>query len=189
MLSNSEVNKSFKPRWTSGIASILAVLILTGCSVGDMADLQLFVKTAHQDKKPEIEPLPEIPPFKAFEYSREEASDPFSALNIVSSGGDSRGVGLGKRPDSDRRKEPLEKYPLDALKMVGTITKEGVPHIVVKTNDGTAVLATLGSYMGQNDGKIKEIVPEEQRVVLVETVLDPAGRWVTRDVEITIDES
>jgi len=42
--------------------------------------------------------------------------------------------------------------------------------------------------LGQNDGKIKSISPEEQSVVLVETVLDSAGRWVTRNVELIIDE-
>jgi len=153
-----------------------------------MSDLESFVENAHKDKKPEIEPLPEIPPFKAFEYASEDGVDPFSTSNIVNVDENGNSVGAGARPDSDRRRQPLEKYPLDALRMVGTITQEGVPHVVVKTNEGNAVLATLGNYMGQNDGKIKEIIPEEQRVVLVETVLDPAGRWVTRDVEITIDE-
>ncbi len=186
---SSKFKQHAKSAWTLRLSSLACVVVLSGCVGGDMSDLENFVKTAHQDRKPEIEPLPEIPPFKAFEYEREDETDPFSAANIVSNDGDGRGVGVGKRPDADRRKEPLEKFPLDALRMVGTITKEGVPHVVVKTNEGTAVLATLGSYMGQNDGKIKEIVPEEQRVVLVETVLDPAGRWVTRDVEITIDES
>lgn len=161
-------------------------LLLQSCVGSDITDLKTFVETAHKDKRPEIEPLPEIPPFKAFEYASEDGSDPFSSENIVSR--DEDGGGLGARPDSDRRREALEKFPLDALSMVGTITKEGVPHIVVKVSEGSALLATIGNYMGQNDGKIKEIIPEEQRVVLVETVLDPAGRWVTRDVEIKIDE-
>ncbi len=173
---------------SSKVFSVVFLVIgLQGCTGGDMSDLQNFVATAHQDKKPEIEPLPEIPPFKAFEYLNEEATDPFSTENIVSTDGE-RAIGVGKRPDQNRRRQALEKFPLDALRLAGTITKDGVPHVVVKTNDGSAILATIGNYMGQNDGKIREIIPEEQRVVLVETVLDPAGRWVTRDVEITIDE-
>ena len=58
--------------------------------------------------------------------------------------------------------------------------------MIVKTTQGTAHLAKIGNYLGQNDGKITQIYPEEQRVLLVETVADPAGRWVTRDVELTI---
>jgi type IV pilus assembly protein PilP len=82
----------------------------------------------------------------------------------------------------------LEEFPLDALSMVGTMSQKGVPWVIVKTTQGTAHLASIGNYLGQNDGKIIQIFPEEQRVLLVETVADPAGRWVTRDVEITIDE-
>ena len=58
----------------------------------------------------------------------------------------------------------------------------------MKTSEGTAHRATLGNYMGQQDGKIVQIVPEEQKVVLAELVQDPNGRWITRNVEITIDE-
>ena len=172
------------------LAVVLMAIVLAGCAGSDMSDLREFVDTAHQDKKPEIEPLPEIPPFKAFEYQSEDEVDPFGLQNIISQSesGDAT-IGQAQRPDANRRREPLEQFPLDALKMVGTITnKEGVSHVVVSTAEGTALLAKIGNYLGQNDGKIASISPEEQKVVLVETILDPSGRWVTRDVEITIDE-
>ena len=164
------------------------VTFLSGCVGSDMSELERFVEATHKDKKPEIEPLPEIPPFKAFAYASEEEVDPFSSGNIVANDGEGRSVGSTKRPNADRRRQPLEKFPLDALRMVGTITKQGVSHVVVKTNEGTALLATVGEYMGKNDGKITSIIPEEQRIELTETVLAPSGRWVTRDVEIIIDE-
>ncbi len=173
----------------SKLMTVVGIALLTQSCIGsDMSDLESFVATAHKDRRPEIEPLPEIPPFKAFEYASQDGNDPFSSDNIVTNNGEGRGAGVGTRPDSDRRRQPLEQYPLDALTLVGTITKDGIPNVVVKTNEGSALLATIGNYMGQNDGKIKEIIPEEQRVVLVETVLDPAGRWITRDVEMTINE-
>lgn len=170
------------------MALVGVALVMQGCVGSDMSDLEAFVATAHKDKRPEIEPLPEIPPFKAFEYENQDGNDPFSSDNIVTNSGDGRGAGVGTRPDTDRRREPLEQYPLDALTLVGTITQDGVPNVVVQTTEGAALLARIGNYMGQNDGKIREIIPEEQRVVLVETVLDPAGRWITRDVEMTINE-
>ena len=175
-------------KWFLGPLLALSVMSLTGCTGSDMSDLQQFVDTAHQDKKPEIEPLPEIPPFKAFVYGEAYELDPFGVGNIATRDEDGRAIGTVQRPDADRRREALEKFPLDALRFVGTITKKGLSHVVVKTNEGTALLATVGNYMGQNDGKIKEIVPQEQRLVLVETILGPNGRWVTRDVELTIDE-
>lgn len=161
--------------------------VLQACSGGDMSDLREFVATAYQNEKPKIEPLPEIRPYIGFEYVAIEESDPFSVSNIISSRDDDS-VAVDRRPDTNRIKEELEDFPLDALRMVGTISQEGVPWVIVKTNQGTAYLASIGNYMGLNDGKIELIIPEEQRVVLQETVSDPAGRWVTREVEITIDE-
>lgn len=151
-----------------------------------MSDLKEFVASAYRDKKPEIEPLPEIPPYKGFEYSAIEEEDPFNQENIITERPD--GTFAGQSPDADRRREPLEAYPLDALKMVGTLTQEDTPYVIVQTSDGTAHRATIGNYMGQNEGKIQQIVPVEQKIVLAELVLDPAGRWVTRELEITIDE-
>ena len=168
-------------------ALVLCMFGLQACQNNQMADLKQFVATAYQDKKPEIEPLPEIKPFKGFEYSAAGEEDPFGFKNIGENRNDGLVGGAGS-PDRNRRKEPLEDYPLDALKMVGTMTQEQVPWVVVQTTDGKALRATIGNYMGLNDGKITEIVLDEQKVVLAELVLDTAGRWVTREREITIDE-
>jgi type IV pilus assembly protein PilP len=163
------------------------LLVLPACSDGEMSDLKSFVATAYQDKKPEIESLPEIQPFKPFEYSVADDQDPFSVGNIVTSRSDNTAL-AGDSPDVNRRREPLEEYPLDALRFVGTMTKEEIPWVIVQTSEGTAHRAKVGNYMGQNDGKIMRIMTAEQKVVLAELVLDPAGRWVTRETELTIDE-
>ena len=160
---------------------------LQACQSSELSDLQEFVATAYQDKKPEIESLPEIQPYKGFEYSATEENDPFSVGNIAAShAAESSASGVG--PEQNRRREPLEEYPLDALKLVGTMEQEITPWVIVQTSEGTAHRATVGNYMGQNEGKIKQIRLDEQAVVLVELVRNSAGRWVTREVEITIDD-
>jgi len=180
---------SNKNRISSSIKALFGIVIalsLQACQDRSMSDLKHFVATAYEDKKPEIEPLPEIQPYKGFAYSAAEDDDPFSFGNIVTSRDPA--IASAVSPDNDRRKEPLEQYPLDALKLVGTMTQENVSWIIVKTPESTALRATVGNYMGQQDGKIKQIIPDEQKIVLAELVLDPKGQWVTRDVEITIDE-
>lgn len=171
------------------VKSAIVVFVLLGiqaCQDGSMQDLRDFVADAYKDKTPEIEPLPEIKPYQDFEYGAAEEQDPFNLENIITSR--AAVVALGDSPDSNRPREPLEEYPLDALKMVGTMSQGERPYVIVKTSEGTALRATIGNYLGQNDGKIKQIVPEEQKVLLTEIVLDAAGRWVNRDVEITIDK-
>ena len=165
---------------------IFVLLGIQACQNNNMQDLRDFVANAYKDKKPEIEPLPEIKPYKDFEYAAAEANDPFSLENIITSRAAT--AASGDSPDSNRPREPLEEFPLDALKMVGTMSQAQRPYVIVKTSEGTALRATIGNYMGQNDGKIKQIIPEEQKVLLTEIVLDNAGRWVNRDVELTIDK-
>jgi type IV pilus assembly protein PilP len=63
-----------------------------------------------------------------------------------------------------------------------------VPWVIVQTSEGKAFRAKVGNYLGQNEGQIMQIIPQEQKIVLAELVLDSAGLWVTREVEITIDE-
>lgn len=168
------------------LVAVIAVF-LQGCQDTGMADLKKFVNEAYQDKKPDIEPLPEIQPYKKYEYAAGGEEDPFGFDNIAST--DVSGAKGGEnRPNPNRRKERLEEYPLDALKMVGTLTKENQPWVIIRTSEGIAHLATLGNYLGQNEGKIEKIIADEQLVMISETVLDTAGRWVTRDVEITVGE-
>jgi len=170
------------------ITTVVFLMLLQACQDTSMTDLKRFVAEAYQDKKPEIEPLPEIQPYKGYEYAGSDEADPFGFDNIASSrDGDGAGSG-GNRPDSNRRKEQLEEYPLDALEMVGTMSKKNQPWVIVKTAEGIAHLATIGNYLGQNEGEIQEILPEEQLMVISETVLDSAGRWVTRDIELTVGE-
>jgi len=169
------------------VYSFVLMFALQACQGGEMRDLKEFVSSAYKDAKPEIEPLPEIQPYKGFEYAGLEDQDPFSVTNIVTNRGDGT-IAVGVNRDENRRREALEGYPLDALKMVGTMTQKDVPWVIVQSSEGTVHRATMGNYMGQNEGKIKTILTEEQKIVLSELVLDTAGRWVTREVELIIDE-
>lgn len=177
---------TFMFRFSKLVSCVLVLLLLVGCQDNNMGDLKEFVASAYRDKKPDIEPLPEIAPYKGFEYAAGEEEDPFNSDNIITDRPDN--VGVGDSPDANRRREELENYPLDALRMVGTLTQQQTPYVIVQTSEGTAHRATVGNYMGQNDGRIKEILPMEQKIVLAEMVIDPVGRWVTREIEITIDD-
>jgi len=185
LASNVSVQAASHARPVVSVCVALSMLSLQACGDAAIKDLKVFVDTAYQDKKPEIEPLPIIEPYKGFEYAAGELSDPFSRGNIINAES-VESPELAVR-NINRRREKLEEYPLDSLAMVGTITKEGVPWVVVQTLDKGAHLATIGNYLGQNEGRIKDIYPDEQRMVLVENVPDPSGRLVANEVEMQID--
>ena len=61
---------------------VLGFGLLAGCSSDGLDDLREFVKTAHADRKPKIEPLPEIKPYEAYAYAASDLASPFSPANL-----------------------------------------------------------------------------------------------------------
>ncbi len=161
---------------------LFVATLLVGCSEGDIRDLHKFVKEAHKDRKPRVEPLPRIRPYESYTYTATNLTDPFSRGNLVKRKPTAGGSGLS--PDLDRRKEPLEQYPLDSLRMVGTLGRGDVSWAVIHAPDGTIHRAGEGSYLGQNFGKIMTVADE--KLAIKEIVQGPGGNWVERDATIAI---
>lgn len=166
------------------VVCAVLVLLLGACANDGMDDLRQFVANADAGKKPRIEPLPEIKPQEPFTYSAEDLVDPFSSRNLKSQGVQS--AGGGPRPDLNRRKEPLEEYPLDALKMVGTLERGKQAWAVIQAPDGTVYRAGVGNHLGQNFGTITRIT--EDKIDIVELVQGSLGDWVERPASIALAE-
>jgi len=163
---------------------VLAFGLLAGCSSDGLEDLREFVKTAHADRKPKIEPLPEIKPYEAFAYAAADLTNPFSPTNLRPQSLQAK-LG-GPRPDMNRRKEPLEDFPLDALKMVGTLSKDKQSWGIVQTTDGAVYRVQKGNHLGQNFGRITRVTDE--KIDLVELIQGAMGEWVEREASIAIQE-
>lgn len=163
---------------------VLALSVLAGCSSDSLEDLREFVKTAHADRKPKVEPLPEVKPYEAFAYAAADLPDPFSPANLKPMS--AQGKGSGPRPDMNRRKEPLEDFPLDALKMVGTLSRGRQSWAVIQAPDGTVHRVQRGNYLGQNFGRITRVT--EEKIDLIEYVQGAMGEWVEREASVAIQE-
>lgn len=161
----------------------LFCIVLSGCSSDGLEDLREFVKTAYADKKPKVEPLPEIKMQETFIYNAANLTDPFASFNLKPQGQKSAS---GPRPDPNRRKEPLEDYPLDSLKMVGTLMRGKQAWAVIQAPDGTVHRAQIGDHLGQNSGMINKIT--EEKVDLIELIQGTMGDWVERESNLTLLE-
>lgn len=162
------------------------LLVLSGCTSNDgMDDLREFVKNEHADRKPRIEPLPEIKPHEAFAYTASGLTDPFAPRNLQSQAA-AAGAGSGPKPDMNRRKEPLEDFPLDSLKMVGTLERGKRFWAIVQAPDGTVHKLETGNHAGLNFGEVKKIT--EEKVELVELIQGALGDWVEREASLAITE-
>lgn len=160
----------------------LVALSVGGCGNDGMDDLREFVATAHADRRPRVEPLPEVKTHQTFVYSAADLSDPFASFNLRLHGTKTGGSGL--QPNPNRRKEPLEDYPLDALKMVGTLSRGKRALAVIQAPDGTVHQATVGNHLGQNFGMITKI--SDEKVELIELIQGGLGDWIERQASLAL---
>ncbi|WP_093138702.1 pilus assembly protein PilP [Pseudoxanthomonas sp. GM95] len=146
---------------------------------GDAPNLEDWVANVRARPAPPLEPLPVMQQFETFEYAAQGLRDPFSTAWSTADAS-------GLRPDPNRRKETLEQYPLDSLKMVGTIGSGSGLVGLVMAPDKVTYRVSAGAYMGQSDGRITDI--QQDRVDLVELVPDGAGGWLERPAAVTLDQ-
>jgi type IV pilus assembly protein PilP len=162
--------------------------MLTACSGNPTADLETYAEDVKSRQKSSIEPLPEFEPFDSFQYAAAELRDPFTApvFSHAPAALAQATTGGGIQPDFDRPTEPLEEYPLDSLRMVGTLEQNEEAWALVQDTDNTIHRVQGGNYMGQNHGKIIRVT--EFEVELTEIIPDGLGGWMERPASIAISE-
>ncbi len=166
---------------------LLNLLLLNACSSDDKSDLIQFINQVKARPKTQIEPLPEIKVIEPFIFKPMGLRDPFRPIEKVAEAEPlDIGTGRGIRPDPARRKEELESYSLDALRMVGTITKDAVLWGLIKAGDGTIHRVRESNYIGRNHGKIIRIV--EDKIELMEIVPDKPGAWREQQASLALSE-
>jgi type IV pilus assembly protein PilP len=155
-------------------------IFLSGCTRG-MSDLRSWVAQEKAKKGAPIQPLPVIKTFETFKYDDQDRRDPFSPSTAELQ---TNNAANGPRPDADRAQQPLEKFALDSLKMVGTLGAGAGMEVLVKDPGGVIHRVHVGEYMGQNYGHITAI--SDDHVDLVELVSNGNGGWMERPASIAL---
>ena len=170
--------------------ALAAVAALGACTSSNDEEIHKWMQEQRAATKPQVKPIPEPKRFTPENYTQESAVDPFSQQKLTQAlKKDSQQAGTASAallaPELNRRKEPLEAYPLDSMTMVGSLVKQGQPVALVKV-DNLLYQVRPGNYLGQNYGRITKIT--ETEVVLRELVQDAAGEWVERTASLQLQE-
>jgi type IV pilus assembly protein PilP len=163
----------------------IALLTLTSCGGEQYSDLRQWVKEQENLPRGRIPPLPDVRPYEPFTYNAYDLVDPFKPRKIEppKNSGNS-----GIQPDLARRKEPLEAYPIENLRMVGTLQQNNTTYALVKAPDNNLFRVKTGNYVGQNFGLVTDI--SESGIKLKEIVQDSSGDWAERVSTMTlVDEA
>ena len=158
----------------------LFVLVLTGCS-SDMDELEQKIAEIRSRPGERVEPLPQIKPYETYAYNAASLRSPF-----VPSAPVRNDVANAIRADSKRAREFLEQFPIDSMKMVGTLNLQGKNYGLVQGKDGLVHRVLPGSYMGQNDGRVTAVT--STIISIVEIVPDGVGCYIERPAALTLTE-
>ena len=177
-------------RQTLVVVALVAAGALSACGSSDQEEVQKWMQEQRAQTKPNVQPIPEPKKFTPQDYTQEAAVEPFSsqklaqALKRDSQQSSSASAAL-LAPELNRRKEPLEAFPLDSMAMVGSLLKQGQPVALVKV-DNLLYQVRPGNYLGQNYGRIVKV--DEGELVLREIVQDAGGEWIERTAKLQLQE-
>jgi type IV pilus assembly protein PilP len=162
-------------------------LMLAGCSDSDVREVKDWMAEVRKDTKPSVKPLAAPKDFIPYAYEAREAVDPFSPNKLLAELARAAESSTNpKRPDMNRAKEVLETYPLDTMKMVGSLQKGGIIYALLQI-DKSVYQVKGGMRLGQNYGLVTHVA--ENAIDIREVVQDAGGDWVERMSRLELQES
>ena len=166
------------------IAALVGALLIS-CSSGDeFADIRAFIRDVESRPKGSIRPLPEFEAYQAFTYGAANQRSPFEPPIILPPKSKAEKRKIGIEPPKNHVKQYLEKFPLSALAMVGTLKKNESVFGLIEDSDGGVHRVEAGDFMGDQWGQIERI--EETRIDITEIVADGIGGWLRRPRSIEL---
>lgn len=165
--------------------SVAILALVSSCGDDGMQDLRQFVKKVKAREPGRIEPLPEIKQIETFVYIPGDRRNPFLPTQAAEPE-EMAAAADGLAPNPNRRKEELERFPLDSIRMVGTVDLNETVWGLVKTKDKTIYRIKVGNYMGMNHGQVTSIT--EGKIELTEIVPKKPNGFMERAASVSLSE-
>jgi type IV pilus assembly protein PilP len=162
---------------------VLAAAGLSACA-NDTDDLRAYIDEVKARPGGRIPPLPDIVPAPSFAYEAGARRSPFVPDTPQTRVGTSPDSVTG--PDPNRPREFLEQFPLDTLRMVGTLELDSGAFGLVQTSDGLVHRVRVGNHLGQNYGRITAVSDAE--IQLVEIISDGLGGYLERPSAVGLSD-
>jgi type IV pilus assembly protein PilP len=169
---------------------VAASSLLTACAGDDMDDLRTYVAKEKTKPAGRIPPLPAFETYVTVPYAAGHMRDPFMPFMEAADTGapqtQAQTQQSNTRPPHTHKPEPLEKFPLDGLKFVGLLERQGERWAIIMAPDKLVHRVKVGNYLGENYGKIVSIT--ETKIELMETVSNGMGGWIESPATLSVVE-
>nr|WP_151449250.1 pilus assembly protein PilP [Lacisediminimonas profundi] len=170
-----------------GMLWLLPAVLVAGCGDSGEQEVRTWMNETRSQTRVSVPKLIEPKKFTPFLYSQKGEIDPFNPVKLqVALARQQSATSSKLRPNMERRREALEAYPMDSLKMVGTLQSRDLRFALIEV-DKLVYQVKIGNYMGQNFGMVTRITDNE--VELKEVVQDAGGEWIERKAKLELQES
>src|SRR4029453_7452393 len=123
----SALGRSSLRKWVGSVVPPLGLVFLTGWAGDPNQELKEWMDDQAKNMKGKVDQLPVVKPYVPFAYNAFDLPDPFKPRKIEPVRGSRK-----LAPDLNRRKEPLEAYPIESLRMVGTLQQQKTMYALVR---------------------------------------------------------
>lgn len=175
--------RSLSARWRAATLLPLA-LALTGCVDRDLDDLQAYTDSVLSREATVPTPVCALVDCAALApeaaWPDFEGRSPFDPFPSVAA----RPPVRPKPMPDPHPTEALEAFPLDSLRLLGTLQHDGTRWALVRDPDGVVHRLRSGNYLGRNNGKVLHVA--EDRLLLSEIVWSDAQGWEDRAAEMAL---
>lgn len=155
-------------------AVVTLCFFLMSCETSD-DDLTRYIDSVKARPTTPVEPLPEFKPLLQFSYPEQDnRRSPFKPIRVAND---------QFAPNTKRPKQPLEAFPLDALKFVGILKQGAVVWGLILQPDGVVTRVRAGDYMGKNYGQVTLVTDRE---IKLEESISSNGHWEKRKINFEL---
>ncbi|MCI0509104.1 type IV pilus assembly protein PilP [Chromohalobacter marismortui] len=172
-------------RWRGPLIGLMALAMLSGCRDADLNALDARLDNLRQRPEGSIEALPPSPTYRTAHYTQAQQRSPFNAERRMQA--ESALSSQDNGPDRQRPRDPLERFPLEQLELVGILTVDGQPSALIRAPDGNVYRLFEGDHLGTDYGRITAI--NDASIELVERVRDGGDAWRQRRRTLAFNES
>lgn len=178
--------KRLTPLLQQSSAIVAVTVFLAGCGDGSEQEVRAWMEEVRAQTPISVVKIPAPKTFNPYTYPAPDELDPYSPAKMqVAFAKADANKKSGLQPDLNRRKEPLESFPLDTLVMVGTLQKPGLTYGLLRAG-GNVFQVKVGNHIGQNFGLVTRVT--DNAVELREIVRDASGEWTERNAKLELQE-
>lgn len=157
------------------VLSLISFLI--GCGSSKEDELNHYMAEIKARKPRPIEPVPELESIEKYKYPEDlNRRNPFNTTTTTE-------FANINAPNTNRQKQPLEAFPLDALKFVGILEQGSVIWALIAAPNNLVTRVKAGDYMGQNFGHVMQISSDK---IKLEETIQAGGKWEKRPITINL---